>query len=107
MSERRITRRRGEAIHIDGPATIRVNRRVTLIIDAPRDARVERLDAPNEPRDTDRNTAALPLDTNRSAIDRRKPVSGTGESSRSTVPGPETRDRPLIEDRPRGGSRAF
>jgi hypothetical protein len=46
MSERRITRRRGEAIHITGPATIRVNRRVTLTIDAPHESRVDRLDAP-------------------------------------------------------------
>jgi hypothetical protein len=45
MSERRITRRRGEAIRIDGAATIRVNRRVTLIIDAASAARVERVDA--------------------------------------------------------------
>lgn len=47
MSERRITRSRGEAIRIDGPATIRVNRRVTLIVEAPHEARVERIGAPN------------------------------------------------------------
>ena len=44
MSERRITRRRGEAIRIDGPATIRVDRRVTLTVDAPHDTRVERIE---------------------------------------------------------------
>lgn len=46
MSERRITRRRGEGIRIDGPAVIRVNRRVTLTINAGRADRVERLDRP-------------------------------------------------------------
>lgn len=46
MSERRITRRRGEAIHIHGPATIRVNRRVTLTVEAPHDERIDRVDAP-------------------------------------------------------------
>jgi hypothetical protein len=46
MSERRITRRRGEGIRIDGPAVIRVNRRVTLTISAGRTDRVERLAGP-------------------------------------------------------------
>ncbi len=46
MSERRITRRRGEAIRITGPATIRVNRRVTLTIEAPHESRIDRIDAP-------------------------------------------------------------
>lgn len=45
MSERRITRRPCEIIHIDGPATIRVSRRVTLIIDAAPGARVDRIDS--------------------------------------------------------------
>lgn len=49
MSERRITRRSGEGIRIDGPAIIRVNRRVTLTINADRDDCVERLDRPFVP----------------------------------------------------------
>jgi predicted pyridoxine 5'-phosphate oxidase superfamily flavin-nucleotide-binding protein len=49
MSERRITRRRGEGLRIDGPATIRVDRRVTLIVEAPRAARVDRLPAHRAP----------------------------------------------------------
>jgi hypothetical protein len=66
MSERRITRRPGEAIRIEGPATIRVNRRVTLIVEAPREARVERVDDRTRPgSDTAVHRTDLPLATNR------------------------------------------
>src|SRR5262249_41504502 len=41
VAERRITCRPGEWVSIDGPATIRVNRRATLIIDAAREAVVD------------------------------------------------------------------
>lgn len=44
MSERRITRRRGEAIRIEGAAIIRVNRRVTLTIEAPHEVAIDRID---------------------------------------------------------------
>ena len=43
MPKRRIKRKRGEGIAISGPATVHVSRRVTLVIDAPREARVARL----------------------------------------------------------------
>ncbi|MGQ0636123.1 MAG: hypothetical protein ACT4QC_16040 [Planctomycetaceae bacterium] len=43
MAERRVTCRRGERLSIGGPATIRVNRRATLIIDAARETAVDRL----------------------------------------------------------------
>jgi len=43
MARRRIKRKRGEGISISGPATVHVSRRVTLVIDAPREARVARL----------------------------------------------------------------
>ncbi|MGE5194923.1 MAG: hypothetical protein ACM3U2_20720 [Deltaproteobacteria bacterium] len=43
MARRKIKRRRGEGISISGPATVHVSRRVMLIIDAPREARVARL----------------------------------------------------------------
>lgn len=43
MPKRRIKRKRGEGITISGPATVHVSRRVTLVIDAPREARVARL----------------------------------------------------------------
>lgn len=43
MARRTIKRKRGEGISISGPATVRVNRRVTLVIDAPREAHVIRL----------------------------------------------------------------
>lgn len=49
MSERRITRYRGQAIRIQGPATIRVNRRVTLTIEAPHGIDIERLESPKRP----------------------------------------------------------
>jgi len=43
MARRKIKRRRGEGISISGPATVHVSRRVLLIVDAPREARVARL----------------------------------------------------------------
>jgi hypothetical protein len=43
MPKRRIKRKRGEGIAISGPATVHVSRRVTLVIDAPREARIARL----------------------------------------------------------------
>ena len=43
MPKRRIKRKRGEGIAISGPATVHVSRRVTLVIDCPREARVARL----------------------------------------------------------------
>ena len=43
MAKRKIKRRRGEGISISGPATIHVSRRVLLIVNAQREARVERL----------------------------------------------------------------
>ncbi len=43
MARRKIKRKRGEGISITGPATVHVSRRVTLVIDAPREARVARL----------------------------------------------------------------
>lgn len=43
MAKRKIKRRRGEGISISGPATVHVSRGVTLVIEAPRDARVARL----------------------------------------------------------------
>ena len=43
MPKRRIKRKQGEGIAISGPATVHVSRRVTLVIDAPREARVARL----------------------------------------------------------------
>ena len=43
MPKRRIKRKRGEGIAISGPATVHVSRRVTLVIDVPREARVARL----------------------------------------------------------------
>lgn len=43
MARRTIKRKRGEGISISGPATVHVNRRVTLVVDAPREARVARL----------------------------------------------------------------
>jgi hypothetical protein len=43
MPKRRIKRKRGEGIAISGPATVHVSRRVTLVIEAPREARVSRL----------------------------------------------------------------
>ena len=43
MPKRRIKRKRGEGIAISGPATVHVSRRVTLVIDAPHEARVARL----------------------------------------------------------------
>lgn len=45
MSERRITRYPGQAIRIDGPATIRVSRRVTLIVDAAPGAIIDRTES--------------------------------------------------------------
>ncbi|MFN0051314.1 MAG: hypothetical protein ACKV0T_03935 [Planctomycetales bacterium] len=46
VSEYRITRRQGEALRIEGPATIRVSRRVTLIVEAAHTTRVERVETP-------------------------------------------------------------
>lgn len=43
MARRTIKRKRGEGISITGPATVHVSRRVTLVIEAAREARVERL----------------------------------------------------------------
>ena len=43
MPRRKIKRRRGEGISISGPATVHVSRRVLLIVEAPREARVARL----------------------------------------------------------------
>ena len=43
MARRRIKRKRGEGISISGPATVHVDRRVILVIDAPREAHVSRL----------------------------------------------------------------
>jgi hypothetical protein len=43
MARRKIKRRRGEGIAISGPATVRVSRGVTLVVNAPREARVARL----------------------------------------------------------------
>jgi hypothetical protein len=43
MPRRKIKRRSGEGISISGPATVHVSRRVLLIVDAPREARVARL----------------------------------------------------------------
>ncbi|HEY3966829.1 MAG TPA: hypothetical protein VGM05_19860 [Planctomycetaceae bacterium] len=43
MPKRKIRRRTGEGISISGPATVHVMRGVTLVIDAPRDARVARI----------------------------------------------------------------
>lgn len=43
MARRKIKRRRGEGISISGPATVHVSRSVTLVIDAPREARIARL----------------------------------------------------------------
>jgi hypothetical protein len=43
MPKRRIKRKSGEGIAISGPATVHVSRRVTLVIDCPREARVARL----------------------------------------------------------------
>jgi hypothetical protein len=43
MPRRKIKRRQGEGISISGPATVHVSRRVLLIVDAPREARVARL----------------------------------------------------------------
>lgn len=43
MPKRRIKRKQGEGIAISGPATVRVSRSVTLMIEAPHEARVARL----------------------------------------------------------------
>jgi hypothetical protein len=43
MAKRKIKRRCGEGISISSPATVHVSRGVTLVIDAPREARVARL----------------------------------------------------------------
>jgi len=43
MARRKIKRRRGEGISISGPATVHVSRGVTLVIDAPDEARIARL----------------------------------------------------------------
>jgi hypothetical protein len=43
MARRKIKRRRGEGIAISGPATVRVTRGVTLVVEAARNAQVARL----------------------------------------------------------------
>jgi len=43
MPKRRIKRKQGEGIAISGPATVRVSRSVTLMVEAPHEARVARL----------------------------------------------------------------
>jgi hypothetical protein len=43
MAKRRIKRKRGEGIAISGAATVRVSRGVTLLVNAARTARVDRL----------------------------------------------------------------
>jgi hypothetical protein len=43
MPKRKIRRRTGEGISISGPATVHVMRGVTLVVDAPRDARIARI----------------------------------------------------------------
>ena len=43
MARRKIKRRRGEGIAISGPATVRVSRGVTLVVNASKEARVARL----------------------------------------------------------------
>jgi hypothetical protein len=43
MARRKIKRKRGEGIAISGPATVRVTRGVTLVVDAARHAHVARL----------------------------------------------------------------
>jgi hypothetical protein len=43
MARRKIKRRRGEGIAISGAATVRVSRGVTLLVNAARTARVDRL----------------------------------------------------------------
>ena len=43
MARRKIKRRRGEGIAISTSATVRVSRRVTLVVDAPYEAQVARL----------------------------------------------------------------
>ena len=43
MARRKIKRRRGEGIAISGPATVRVTRGVTLVVEAARNAHVARL----------------------------------------------------------------
>lgn len=43
MPKRKIKRKQGEGIALFGPATVRVSRSVTLMIEAPREARVARL----------------------------------------------------------------
>ena len=49
MPRRKIKRRSGEGISISGPATVHVSRRVLLIVDAPREARVARLAKQDRP----------------------------------------------------------
>jgi hypothetical protein len=50
MPRRKIKRRRGEGISISGPATVHVSRRVLLIVEAPREARIARLAKQHKPR---------------------------------------------------------
>jgi hypothetical protein len=65
MARRKIKRKRGEGIAITGPATIHVSRRVMLVIDAPREARVARLARPTPAtrpvRDRNRQTTRGPI----------------------------------------------
>jgi hypothetical protein len=62
MARRKIKRKRGEGIAITGPATIHVSRRVMLVIDAPREARVARLAPATRPvGDRNRQTARGPI----------------------------------------------
>lgn len=57
MSRRAIKRRRGEGISISGPATIHVNRRVTLVIEAAHEAAVSRLSKRGRAIDVQKRTA--------------------------------------------------
>ena len=43
MARRKIKRKCGEGISVSGPAIIHVSRGCTLVVDAPREARVARL----------------------------------------------------------------
>jgi hypothetical protein len=58
MPRRKIKRRSGEGISISGPATVHVSRRVLLIVDAPREARVARLARHNRPAATKDQSAS-------------------------------------------------
>jgi hypothetical protein len=91
MSERRITRRRGEGIRIDGPAIIRVNRRVTLTINARRADRVERLEIPAVPeaasrRESTERNPRKEAGEERFALSKANPRHSTDERHRNERP---------------------